>query len=41
MDIIDYYVVISLALNLTYIAFVSNSWYFKQECVILSQINLV
>jgi len=35
---LDYYAFIALALNLTYMAIAFNSWYFKQEYVILSQI---
>ena len=38
---LDFYAFIALALILTYMAIAFNSWYFKQEYVILSQIIFV
>ena len=37
-NLLDSYAFIALALNLTYMAIAFNSWYFKEEYVILSQI---
>ena len=37
-NLLDSYAFIALALNLTYMAIDFNSWYFKEEYVILSQI---